>query len=62
MTFSTWRQTMFVGVVLLFLGADIFANSRPQNTIFFNENWRFHLGDVPDGQRHRISMMPNGEY
>ncbi len=26
------------------------ANSRPQSTVSFNPEWRFHLGDVPDGQ------------
>jgi len=37
--------------VLLFPLVESAANSRPQNTVSFNQNWRFHLGDLSDGQR-----------
>lgn len=36
--------------LLLFSSFPLFANSRPGRTISFNEDWRFHLGDVPNGQ------------
>src|SRR5215467_2924560 len=26
------------------------ANPRSDNTVSFNQNWRFHLGDVPAGK------------
>ena len=36
--------------VILFLATVCFANSRPGKTVSFNQNWRFNLGDVPNGQ------------
>jgi beta-galactosidase len=35
--------------LLLFTTA--FANPRPTNTVSFNQDWRFHLGEVSEGQR-----------
>ncbi len=40
----------FVLVTLLGCAAVSIANSRPQGTVSFNREWRFHLGDVPEGQ------------
>jgi len=40
---------LFAIVTLLAIQAA--ANPRPQNTVTFNQDWRFHLGDVSDGQR-----------
>jgi beta-galactosidase len=48
---SIWHRTVLIVFVLLFVWIQVAANPRPQNTISFNQNWRFHLGDVPDGQR-----------
>ncbi len=36
--------------VLLFAGSLCFANSRPGKRVSFNQNWRFNLGDVANGQ------------
>ena len=36
--------------VILFLATVCFANSRPRKTVSFNQNWRFNLGDVANGQ------------
>ena len=50
MMMKWWRQTAIVlGAVLIF-GVDVSANSRPQNTTSFNKDWRFHLGEVTNGQ------------
>jgi len=32
----------------------VLANSRPGQTVSFNDDWRFHLGDVPDGQNPQL--------
>jgi len=40
---------LFAFVSLLAIQA--VANPRPQNTVTFNQDWRFHLGEVSDGQR-----------
>jgi beta-galactosidase len=45
---------MLVVFVLLFPLVESAANSRPQHTLSFNQGWRFHLGDVPDGQRPQL--------
>src|SRR5438067_6041773 len=37
-------------LVLLFSAPHIFANPRPGKTVSFNQDWRFHLGDIADGQ------------
>jgi beta-galactosidase len=42
---------LFLLVGLLLLIDNVTANPRSGNTISFNQNWRFHLGDVPNGQR-----------
>lgn len=36
--------------LLLFAAAVCFANTRPERTFSFNQNWRFHLGDVPNAK------------
>lgn len=36
--------------VLLFAASLCFANPRPGKMVSFNQNWRFNLGDVPNGQ------------
>ena len=36
--------------LILFAASICFANSRPGKRISFNQNWRFNLGDVPNGQ------------
>jgi beta-galactosidase len=36
--------------LLLFLVSLSFANSRPGKQVSFNQNWRFHLGDVSNAQ------------
>ena len=36
--------------VVLLWNAQAFANSRPDNTVNFNRDWRFNLGDVTNGQ------------
>jgi len=39
------------GLCLLLLAATVcFANSRPEKTVSFNQNWRFNLGDVTDAK------------
>jgi beta-galactosidase len=35
---------------LLLLSTFCYANSRPGKTLSFNQSWRFHLGNVSDGQ------------
>ena len=36
--------------LLLFSTSLCLANSRPEKRVSFNQNWRFNLGDVPNGQ------------
>jgi beta-galactosidase len=36
--------------LLLFATSICLANSRPGNTVSFNQDWRFHLGDVANAQ------------
>jgi beta-galactosidase len=43
---SLWRP-----LLLLLISTTVFANSRPTNTVSFNQDWRFHLGELSDGQR-----------
>ncbi|HEY6806463.1 MAG TPA: beta-galactosidase GalB [Pyrinomonadaceae bacterium] len=43
---SLWRPFL-----LLLISTTVFANSRPSNTVSFNQDWRFHLGEMTDGQR-----------
>lgn len=37
-------------LLLLLLATEVIGNARPQNTITFNQDWRFHLGDIADGK------------
>lgn len=37
-------------IVFLFSILPVYANPRPGNTLRFNARWRFHLGDVSNGQ------------
>ena len=53
-TRTIWHRTMLVVFMLLFPWVDVAANSRPQNTISFNLGWRFHLGDITDGQGSQL--------
>jgi beta-galactosidase len=46
----TSRQISLILFSLL-LFTTTFANPRPTNTISFNQDWRFHLGELADGQR-----------
>src|SRR3989442_6003509 len=36
--------------LVMFWSSQAFANARPGNTINFNKDWRFNLGDVTNGQ------------
>jgi beta-galactosidase len=41
------KRNVISSLCLLLLAAPVcFANSRPGKTVSFNQNWRFHLGDV----------------
>ena len=40
---------------LLLTTADCFANPRPGRTVSFNQDWRFHLGDVNNAQDARFN-------
>ena len=44
------KRTLLCFLVLLVIGSVCFANSRPGKTVSFNQNWRFHLGDVANAQ------------
>ena len=37
--------------ILLLSAFELSANPRPGQTVSFNQNWLFHLGDVSDAQR-----------
>jgi beta-galactosidase len=43
-------NTVSTIILLLFAASVSFANSRPGKTVSFNQNWRFQLGDVANGQ------------
>lgn len=45
-----YRRVSFF-LLLGILAVTVNANPRPGATVSFNNDWRFHLGDVPDGQR-----------
>ncbi len=45
------NRTPLLFAIVTLLAIQAAANPRPQNTITFNQDWRFHLGDVSDGQR-----------
>jgi beta-galactosidase len=44
------KRILTVVFSLLFVTSLCFANSRPGKTVLFTQDWRFHLGDVPNGQ------------
>src|SRR4030095_5138039 len=45
------KRNVTIGVcLLLWLASVCFGNSRPGKTVSFNQNWRFQLGDINDGQ------------
>jgi beta-galactosidase len=44
-------RKLAIAACLSLLAASLcFANSRPGKRVSFNQNWRFNLGDVPNGQ------------
>ena len=45
------NRTLLLFAFATLLAIQAVANPRPQNTVTFNQDWRFHLGDVSDGQR-----------
>ena len=45
------NRTLLLFAFVSLLAIQAAANPRPQNTATFNQDWRFHLGDVSDGQR-----------
>jgi len=45
------NRTLLLFAIVTLLAIQAAANPRPQNTVTFNQDWRFHLGDVSDGQR-----------
>jgi beta-galactosidase len=47
---NTKRNFVVASCLLLFLTSLCFANSRPGKKVSFNQNWRFHLGDIANGQ------------
>ena len=45
------RKLIICAFVCFFCAASLcFANSRPGKRVSFNQDWRFHLGDVANGQ------------
>jgi beta-galactosidase len=44
------KRTLIIAFVLLVVSSTSFANSRPDKRVSFNQGWRFHLGDVANGQ------------
>jgi beta-galactosidase len=44
------RNIIVAFCLLLFATSPCFANSRPGKKVSFNQNWRFQLGDVANGQ------------
>src|SRR5260370_25474541 len=50
---SRMKKTNLLTMLLVFLVFSSFpalGNSRPGKTVSFNQDWRFHLGDVTNGQ------------
>ena len=45
------NRTLLLFAFVSLLAIQAVANPRPQNTVTFNQDWRFHLGEVSDGQR-----------
>lgn len=44
------RMKVYLLAALLCSSYEVAANSRPGKTVIFNEDWRFHLGDVTNAQ------------
>ena len=44
------NRLLTIAFVLLAVSSVSFANSRPGKRVSFNQDWRFHLGDVANGQ------------
>lgn len=44
------HRTFTLLFAILVVSISTVANPRPGATVSFNQSWRFHLGDVPDGQ------------
>ena len=44
------KRRLTIAFVLLVVSSTCFANSRPGKRVLFNQDWRFHLGDVANGQ------------
>ena len=44
------RMKVYLLAALLCSSYEVAANSRPGKTVTFNEDWRFHLGDVTNAQ------------
>jgi beta-galactosidase len=54
MTLKVCRQFSLAALLVFSCAILISANSRPQNKLAFNTDWRFHLGDVPNGQNETL--------
>jgi beta-galactosidase len=48
------RPFLLVVLVVTYCVVQVNANSRPQSTVTFNRDWRFHPGDVPNGQNETL--------
>jgi beta-galactosidase len=44
------KRTLTIAFLLLVITPTAFANSRPGKRVLFTQDWRFHLGDVANGQ------------
>ena len=44
------KRTLTIVALLLVVSSTSFANSRPGKRVSFNQDWRFHLGEVANGQ------------
>jgi beta-galactosidase len=44
------KRILSIAFVLLVVASTSFANSRPGKRVLFTQDWRFHLGDVANGQ------------
>src|SRR4030095_2044042 len=54
MTLKVCRQFSLAALLVFSCAILISANSRPQNKLAFNTDWRFHPGDVPNGQNETL--------
>jgi len=48
---NVYRRFLLLALLLSFFATNAHSNPRPGATVSFDNDWRFHLGDVPDGQR-----------